>query len=439
MRLNLNEFKSKIHIIKYFVTFSFACLVLCGLSLTVSAETKTQWPLPYGFGSGYGYREWSGSNPVTPVLQYLDSQNITYYGLLMYEQASDNSYVEFIVPLQQFYYISRNNNGAMSTYPSTYLLNSSYGGLISVMRVKITQNGTITTTSSYNLNQPICPFPVNINGTATVASNTFYLYYPVYTPDYADITIYQDNNSSRPFTGFVFGGEIPVDPITGSSIGGQGSGHFIPASGSDSGSFDFDINLVYDNTEIISGFTRMDDQFEGLKIQLNAWQLLWEAWKTGQQTVLNGLQNGINTIIDKLTDIQGGINQVVGVPSSGTVASIAQDSDVMGGFIEVTSNANGLVTGIFEDFGSNDIPTSADMDFDYPFHWSVYKNGSFEDKTTSVHISFGWYESIRSKVLLVIGVFMVVGFVVYIIKQIPNFINGVGGASTQIVNRKGGK
>ena len=111
MRLRLNEYKNKIRIIGITFTFFIATFVLCGLSLTVKASSTTQIPAVYGFGSGYGYRTYDGSNPIPFLLDYFEEHNISCYGLLMYEQASDNSYFDFYVCREDFIYVGSGENG----------------------------------------------------------------------------------------------------------------------------------------------------------------------------------------------------------------------------------------------------------------------------------------------------------------------------------------
>lgn len=431
----MNENKIKTYCFGSLFAFVLAFVILYCLPLSAKASSVSSLPMPYGFGSDYGYREWEGSNPIPYLLEYCEDNNITCYGMLMYEQASDNSYVIVTVLKEDFYFIVRNNNGAIPTYPPIYINDINGSDQIDAIRLKITQDGIITVANS---NFVFRSGTLYLNGVNYVSSGVAYLNYPLYYLNYSDISCFSDNGLGW-FTGFEFLGEIPpAEDFDGFGFG-EMTGTITPASGVDSPGFDIDFDFFIDMNPL---------KILGEEIRDGIGSLL-DKVEDGFSTVIGSigdtftmLQNNTQTLISKVGEIVDDLKK----PTSQQLQDTLDNSTVVGGVVDIAQEGKTFLDSLTA--SGIQVPTSQDMDFDYPFTWKEYVPAlhAFHTHTTNVHITFSWYESIRDKVLLVLGVFMTIGFTVYLIKQIPNLIAGVsGGASAgqsiadHVTNNKGGK
>lgn len=430
----MNENKIKTYCFGSLFTFVLAFVVLYCLPLVSHASTN-QIPAPYGFGSGYGYREWTGSNPIPTILDYFEENNIDVYGILMYEQASDNSYLDFYICKEDFIYVGSGENGtSWNLYYGLDLRDTSLSG-VSADLYRIDSNGNITLrNTNYDLS-PTCSFPDG----GVISSGVAYVYYPLWYPDNGAIKLRRSFNDATYYDGFVFEGEIPpVVDYDGLGFGDL-SGTITPSSGVDSPGFDIDFDVFIDMNPL---------KILGEEIRDGIGSLV-EKVEDGFTTVIGAigdtftmLQNNTQTLVSKVGEIVDDLKK----PSSQQLQDTLDNSTVVGGVVDIAQEGKTFLDSLTA--SGIQVPTAQDMDFDYPFTWKEYVPAlhAFHTHTTTVHISFSWYESIRDKVLLVIGVFMTIGFTVYLIKQIPNLIAGVsGGASAgqsiadHVTNNKGGK
>ena len=412
MRLKLSE-KIKNCSLYFAFTFFIPLVVLCGLRLTGLCASSggqsyvTTFPLPYGGDSGFGYGDYPLTSSIAAgALDFaLSEYNYQFNLVTIYEVASDNSYIDFIV------YVNEGSNFHLlnvSDYPNFDSSGMLIRNLDSYGSVLVRYNGAYSLLQEYSYRQY---YDVSINNwLSSLPTGGFYLpqgtelyNYPVY---YSGGTI--SGSEGDIFEVSTGSGDIVIG---GHTIGGSGSGQFIHSSESPSTitGFDFDINLTVDDTEINSRLDTIDDS-------------------------INGLGDKIDTSNGFLGGIYQGLTNFFSVPTTDTVTSLISSYpviyDTLGTYAVTKSTINDLF-----DFTSISPKTASTVDFDYNFTWKVYdpNTGSFINKSTPVHIVFSWYESIRTPVTLVLTVFLVLGFVVYIFRQIPNLINGVsGGASAGV-------
>ena len=138
MRLKFDEFKTKIRFFGISFTFAIASLVLCGLSLTGHCSSSsisyvTEFPLPYGGSSGYGYSDYPLTESIAEgALSFaLSKHNYQFNLVTVYEIGIDNSYIDFLV------YVNEGSNFFLINvdYPSfasngTFIRNNaSYGAM----------------------------------------------------------------------------------------------------------------------------------------------------------------------------------------------------------------------------------------------------------------------------------------------------------------------
>ena len=285
-----------------FLTLAILSMVFSLSKKFVHAEgsSTSSLPLPFGFGSGYGYREWTGQNPIPYLVQYCESNNIPCYGLLMYEQASDNSYLTVTVMKEDFYYQMFNNNGFITSYPPIYLFDISGSPYIDAIRLKITLDGSITVyQGDFQYREPVLDF----NGVSVVYSGTAYLNYPLYYQDYGDISCFSQNGLGW-YTGFAFSGLTPApEPALGQgSIIGEVTDY-------DGRGFDYDLNISIDlnplqvlGEEIRDGIGTLKDRVvEGFQVIGGKIDSFKDRVVEGFQT-LTSIPSKVSDIYDYITD-----------------------------------------------------------------------------------------------------------------------------------------
>lgn len=414
----MNENKIKTYCFSSCIAFMLAFVVLFGLRLDVRAETKNAFPLPYGPGSNWGF-----SNPnevrlpndediLGLVSQVETSTGNTVYGFFIYEIASDYSYVKFAVAFNDFWFLMPND-----TYPSMpyndymYLRTINTANTFNTQIWRLDNNGAFYY-DNFNLDSGTGTF---FSGGVS-SSDTFYIWYPFYHKDFAPVQVSSNWSTGR--EGFTYVG------ISGG--GGFDAPGFITGEGtgtldSDTGDLNIDFNLQYDDSAIQGKLDTIIDNQEGsLEKQDTANNLLGRIWQA---------------ITDYFTP-----------PTQQEVQTALNGFPVFGDLTNTIGQTKTTVNSIF-DFSQIQPKTADNVDFDYDFTF-VYYDPQFHrlrDKVVTVHIVFSWFESIRTPVTLVLSVFLALGFLVYIFRQIPNLINGVGaGASAgqsiadSVTNQKGG-
>lgn len=419
MRLKLKNEKIKTCL----VMFAFACFVsvtcLCLLPLTVHAETTNQYPVPFGFGSGYGYdlgqsiSGGEGSTPYVPtdedianIVSVIETnKNATCYGLFVREFNNDN--YSFYFTLTDFAYGMPNN-----TYPSLgywgFLNCWCFGTRDSLPVGEVTfipsTGNVIVGPGSYDFNR--VDLFIGDGSSAYAYSGSDIPCYPVWHINNSPIQVSPSwsADSSTYRDGFVYignsGGGGGFDGP--GFITGEGTGTLDP----DTGDLNIDFNLQYDDS-VIQG--KLDTIIENQEDSLDK-----------QDTTNNRLGQIWQAITDYFTP-----------PTQQEVTTALQGFPVFNDLTNTIGNTKTTVNSIF-DFSQIQPKTADNVDFDYDFHWKVYNpsSHSFVTKTTTVHIVFSWFESVRTPVTLVLSVFLALGFLIYIFRQIPNLINGVGGGAS---------
>ena len=409
MRLNFHENKIKTYFSLFAFAFVVSFIVLFGLRLDVHAESLSSFPLPFGPCSNWGF-----SNPndvhipndsdLSAFVSGIEtSTGNTVYGLFIYEIASDYSYVDFAVAFNDFWYLMPNN-----TYPSMPYndsLNLCSLGTVNIFSTQIWRFDSSGSFSYTNRNLNV-PSQVYYFSGGVSSSDTFYSWYPYWHIDNEPILVSPDWSGSN--VGFVYSGSGGSPDFSGHSIGGSGSGSFIPSPDNPSTvtGFDFDINLNYDDSGITSRLDTLNDN-------------------------VSGLGDKIDVSNNWLGRIWSAISDYFSAPDPNEITDTLDDYPLI---IDLTSTVNdtkSTVNNIF-DFQSIQPKTADNVDFDYDFQWKVYvpQLHAFQTRTTRIHIVFSWFESIRTPVTLVLTVFLVLGFLVYVFRQIPNLINGVGAGAS---------
>ena len=432
MRLKLNEKLHKNYFLYSFalVVFSAACLYCLSLRSEAASSSGpgsnmvTEYPLYYGFGSGYGYPAGVDvSSVVSSAIQYAGTSlwyGHTPYAVFAYEYNSNSG----IFTVCCVYEGSVNFSPNPQSFPSivagdtlTYGRTVQYFIDVNVSTLACSWNRNV----SFNSVSPYTWLSSTPTGGFYIPQDVLLYGYPLWIDGNIDIYSAGDR------LGFIYGVPSSGGHIT--SISGGGIGSLIPDSSTGGYNIGFDINI--DTSDITDHLQVIEDNQDDIKSSID---------DMGQS--LGDISGKMGVITDQL-DYQNG------VPSSQTYLDVLQGSGTFGGLIETTQS----VTSIGKDlFGSPGTITSSDMNFDFDFHYSTYNynTSSFVDNVQSVHISFDWHESIRNKVVTVIIVFMSLGFLMYLFRQIPNLINGVsGGASagqsiadsfqTKDIKGKGGK
>lgn len=424
MRLKLkNDDKIKIRLFGSLFVFLCSFVFLYCLPLTVHAETKNAFPLPYGPGSNWGF-----SNPnevrlpnddeiLDLVSQVETSTGNTVYGFFIYEIANDFSYVRFAVAFNDFWYLMPND-----TYPSMpyndymYLRTLNTGNPFSTQIWKLDNNGAFYYDNG-NINSGTGTF---FSGGVS-SSDTFYTWYPFWHKDFEPIQVSSNWSTGR--EGFVYQGVSGGGGFDGPGFQGSASGQLTPKSSVDGQGFDIDFDFFVD---------------------MNPLQILGEEIRDGIGTLIEKVKDGFSIVIGSIGDtfqmLKDNTDTIVSKiqelaedakkPSSQQLEEALYDSTVVGGIVDVAQSGKNFLDSLTA--SGIQVPSSEDMDFDYSFTWKEYKPKlhAFRTHSSTVHISFSWYESIRSKVLLVLGVFMTIGFTVYLIKQMPNLIAGVSGGGS---------
>lgn len=423
MRLKLNYEKVKTYILMFVITFFVSAFSLCLLRLDVlaadSVSGRSTLPLPFGYGSHFGFSSnqlslMPDDDEISDIVDYVYNYNgSTVYGLFIYEIGSD--YVLFDCFTSDFWFQGNDYPNISSTFSTFNLRAFGSAQTVNYIRVKF-QNGSVSFVSSGRNSGS-----VNYFSNGVVPADTYIFYYPFWYVN-GDI-VYSQNfvaNDNNDFIGFEY-------------YGGGGSSGGASSLGSGIGTIkDFDGQ----------GFDIDFDFF----LDLNPLKILGEEIRDGVFQLGEYISDGFDIVVGKIGELIGyirdGFNIVSGYveeivddlekPSQQQLQEALQNSTVVGGVVGVVSNAKGVIDTLFSDFV--EVPSAEDMEFDIDFVWRTYFfNGGSDGWVlhhTPIHISFAWYESIRSSVTLVITVFMSIGFLMYFIKQIPNLIAGVSGGAS---------
>lgn len=398
MRLRLNEKLLKNYFIYSFALIAFSFVFLYCLPLTVHASEISSYPLYYGAGSGYGYpADVDISSVVSAAIQYAGTSlwyGHTPYAVFAYEYNSTSG----VFTVCCVYEGSVNFSPNPQSYPNITNVDSlTYGRTIQYFIDVDTSSYSCSWNRavSFNSVSPSLWLVSDGSGGFYIPTEVTLYGYPLWTD--GDIDIY----SAGDRLGFICG--APRVPGTGPGLTGEAFGKVTDSEGNES-NIDLEFNLSYDDSGVTS---RLDE--------LNS-------------SVLEGF-GVVGEISGKISDFNDDFNETTEVPTNNQLTSILNDTEVIGSLVAITSEA---YTGFSSVFAEPDQVTSSDMVFDLPFHYQIYDydSGSFVDRVKNVRISFAWYESIRSKVLTVIVVFMCLGFGMYLFRQIPNLINGVSGGAS---------
>ena len=398
MRLRLNEKLHKNYFLYSFALVVFSAAFMYCMSLTVHAAEISAYPLYYGAGSGYGYpSDVDISTVVSSAISYAGNSlwyGHTPYAVFAYEYNSNTG----IFTVCCVYEGSVNFSPNPQTYPNitgndslTYGRTIQYFIDVDVSSYSCTWNRNV----SFNSVSPYIWLVSDGSGGFYVPQDVTLYGFPLWTDGNIDIYSAGDR------LGFIFG--APRVPGSGPGLTGEAFGKVTDPEGNES-DIDLEINLNYDDSGVTS---RLDE--------LNS-------------SVLDGF-GVLGEISGKISDFNDDFNEKTEVPTNNQLTSVLNDSEVIGSMVAIASEA---YTGFSTVFSEPETVTSSDMIFDLPFHYQIYDydTGSFVDHVKYVRISFAWYESIRSKVLTVIVVFMCLGFGMYLFRQIPNLINGVSGGAS---------
>lgn len=450
MRLKLNYEKVKTYILMLVITFvvPFTCLCCLYVKGLCANSDIYNYPLPFG-GGGYGY----GGQLTSEVVYEIVSQSLALYPdadfILVPQLYNENECsviigrfgsITFTGNYDNLYYTSSIKFNMGSSSPSARHFNLTTMTLSSI---------TYGRNNSYTCNVSNYVLPDVTQDVVDVA----YLQKGVYIPNYP---LYINPNSNGAIWKPYFvpfdsddggGGSGGTISVNGHSVGGGTISGGDGSSGGADGSFDFDfdfdldipdyrsqlddiggsVDSIGENLDDIGGV--VGDIFDGIG-SLNTKADTQTTWLQRIYAKLvdgtDGDESWLKKIYEALVDFFQGFE----IPSETDVQNELANSKMLGGIIRISNSSKQFVSSINAD--DIEVPSASDMDFDYPFHWQVYDftSGNFVDKVTIVHIIFSWYESIRDKVMLVLSVFMISGFVVYIWKQVPNFINGVSGGAS---------
>ena len=386
-----------------FLTLAILSMVFSLSKKFVHAEgsSTSSLPLPFGFGSGYGYREWTGQNPIPYLVQYCVDNNIPCYGMLMYEQANDNSYVVVTVCKEDFYYSMRNNSGTIPTYPPIYLLDISGSSVIDAIRLKIELDGSI---SVYQSDFQLSGATLYLNGSNVVSSGVAFLNYPLYYQDYGDISCFSDNGVGW-YTGFAFSGLTPApEPALGQgSIIGEVTDY-------DGRGFDYDLNISIDlnplqvlGEEIRDGIGTLKDRV------VEGFQVIGGKIDSFKDRVVEGFQT-LTSIPSKVSDIYDYITD----PFDEEKFSEKFEEMELGQELTTFRTDIESFTGTF-----NVAPAAAeDVRFSIPFTLP------YVNQNLQAVIDFSFYDRIRSIVVPFFTVFLIFGMVWSLIRSIPGILHG---------------
>lgn len=436
----MNENKIKTYCFGSCFAFVLAFVVLFGLRLTVHAETTSQYPVPFGFGSGYGYdldQSSSGgdSSPayiptdadIANIVSVIETnRNATCYGLFVREFNEDN--YSFYFTLTDFAYGMPND-----TYPSLgywgYLNCWCYGTRdslpVGVVSYIPSTGNVIVEQYSNSINR--CDLFSGDGSACFAYSGVDIPLYPVWHINNSPIQV-SSAWSSDPSTyrdGFVyFGNSGGGGGFDGPGFEGSASGELTPKSSVDGPGFDIDFDFFIDMNPL---------QILGEEIRDGIGSLI-DKVEDGFSTVIGAigdtftmLQNNTQTLISKVQELASDFSR----PTAEQIEDALDDSEAIGGLVSVHNKIKGIIDTLTT--AGIEVPDAEDMEFDLPFHWKNYfyqpgVSDGWVDHTTTVHISFAWYESIRSKVLIVIYTFMAIGFAIYLFKQIPAILQGMAGS-----------
>lgn len=389
-----------------FLTLAIISLIFSLSKKFVHAEgsSVSTLPLPYGFGSGYGYREWTGQNPIPYLVDYCEDNNISCYGLLMYEQASDNSYVIVTVMKEDFYYSMRNNSGAIPTYPPIYLLDIDGSSVIDAIRLKIELDGTI---SVYQSDFQLSGATLYLNGLNVVSSGVAFLNYPLYYQDFGDISCFSDNGVGW-YTGFEFLGDIPSG---GGDYPGFGTGSIIgTVTDYDGNGFDYDLDISIDLNPLVVLGEEISGKLDVFKDRVvEGFQVIGDKIDSFKDRVVQGFQT-LSTIPSKVSDIYDYITEPFDEQKFNT------KFQQMGIGQEITTFRTDIesFTGVFDVAPA----TSEEVRFTIPFTLP-YINQSY-----NAVIDFSFYDRIRTVIIPFITVFLVFGMLWSLIRSIPGILHG---------------
>lgn len=458
MRLKSNYEKVKTYIFMLVITFVVPFTCLCGLyvkGLCASSDV-IEFPIPIGDNFGYGGQ--LSQDIVDGAISYM-FQHHPQTKILTCQKISEtssgtlsylfNCYTSDVVSLSNSnittmrgvflsnVYINYNSSGsiAFEYRPSTGFRPYEYG----------------TGSSRCNLYSYV--FPVTPDDTSL---SDYYLVKDVFIPNYPiwclstnfssdDFSlIFSDGYNSGDDSGDGSGSSITIN---GHSVGGGTISGGDGSSGGTDGSFDLEFDFDLDIPDYRSQLDDIGGSVDSIGESLDdiggvvgdisdgigSLSNKADTHTTWLQRIYAKLVDGSDgdeSWLKKIYEVLVDFFQGFEIPSETDVQNELANSKMLGGIIRISNSSKQFVSSINAD--DIEVPSASDMDFDYPFHWQVYDftSGNFVDKVTIVHIIFSWYESIRDKVMLVLSVFMISGFVVYIWKQVPNFINGVSGGAS---------
>lgn len=427
MRLKLKNEKCKISFIYYFIGCFVALVVLYNVRLNVFAASSggsspsyyTEYPLPYGVGTGYGYDSsvvdistafnsvytyattqlWSGGQiSGIYVYEYNSSANRLDLFVTMVSTADTPNMPSFSPNPQSYPTVSSGDTFSCSDINFSYIVSC----FLSDYHCEWIISGNITNVnigSSWTTS-----LPTNIS---VVAPDNFYYGYPLYI--YGNPDIVSAGGRIGLTYGSPSGGNDDAFSIIGSAVGKVTDGN-----GNES-DVDLDIIFNYDDSNLVN---KLDSIEEGIND-------------------LNDKQDDTNNWLERIWQA---ITDYFAMPDPDDITDTLEDYPVINDFIGTTNEIRSTIDDIF-DFDSIQPKTASDVDFDYTFHWSVYqpsfasvnpntsRSGSgsvWVPKSTTVRIVLSWYESVRTPCMLVLSTFLVLGFCVYLFKQIPSIINGAG-------------
>lgn len=443
MRLKSNYEKVKTYILMLVITIIVPFTCLCGLFINVSAADSvsgfSQFPLPIVNTFDFTPEQISFFN--TTITNRVNNLSDTYkvnwsnYVLFVRDVLS-NGNIEIVALCQPVVSFSNSNDlsgwWSGTSYYSFRSSASRWGGIVYFVYNPNTNsvvgnvNYSFDANSNYTYGQKYISSTLDFSGNV-LSNQTFY---PFYLSNINDIVL--SNNPLPIFSLSASGG--------GDDLGGLGDG-IGTIKNFDGQGFDIDFEFFLD---------------------MNPLKILGEEIRDGILSLGEFISDGFDIVGDKIQELIGfirdgfsivsgyvqEINENSKKPTEQQLYEALENSTVVGGVVGVVSNAKGVIDSLFSDFV--DVPQAEDMEFDIDFVWRTYFYNGVSDgwvlHHTPIHISFAWYETIRSSVTLVITVFMSIGFLMYFIKQVPNLIAGVsGGASAGQsiadfnVNRKGAK
>lgn len=134
--------------------------------------------------------------------------------------------------------------------------------------------------------------------------------------------------------------------------------------------------------------------------------------------ILTGIKDFVSNITDKIEEQLREFKEFVEYFTEpidiDRILQAINDNNLIGKIVNIGQNINiGLFNGTGGSYNSTNIPT-----FHYTFELLNHR--------FSIDFDFSWYEPIREKYLNVLLTFLYVGFGLYMFKQLPNIISGIG-------------